>query len=167
MYAVFRTGGKQYRASEGDRLRIEKLDVDEGADVSFDEVLLVGEGADIKVGKPDWLPVRRSTAKVCSPGQEPQGAGGQVPPSTELPCVRARIGSSLPRSRLPRSVPVPRRRLPRKRMSAAKKRRHAKKATAKKVAKKAKPPKRLQRRRQPKKVAKKKVAKKTAAKDSE
>jgi large subunit ribosomal protein L21 len=52
MYAVFRTGGKQYRASEGDRLRVEKLDADEGADVSFDEVLLVGEGSDITVGTP-------------------------------------------------------------------------------------------------------------------
>ena len=52
MYAVFRTGGKQYRASKGDVLRLEKLDADEGAKVSFDEVLLVGEGKDIKVGSP-------------------------------------------------------------------------------------------------------------------
>jgi len=52
MYAVFRTGGKQYRASEGDRLRVERLDADEGADISFDEVLLVGEGKDVKVGTP-------------------------------------------------------------------------------------------------------------------
>lgn len=50
MYAVFRTGGKQYRASEGDRLRVEKLDVEEGAEVSFDDVLLIGEGSDIQVG---------------------------------------------------------------------------------------------------------------------
>ena len=50
MYAVFRSGGKQYRASAGDRLRIEKLDAEEGAKVSFDDVLLVGEGKDIKVG---------------------------------------------------------------------------------------------------------------------
>ena len=52
MYAVFRTGGKQYRASEGDRLRVEKLDADEGAEISFDEVLLVGQGGDITVGTP-------------------------------------------------------------------------------------------------------------------
>jgi large subunit ribosomal protein L21 len=52
MYAVFRTGGKQYRASKGEVLRLEKLDVDEGAKVEFDEVLLVGEGSDIKVGSP-------------------------------------------------------------------------------------------------------------------
>ena len=52
MYAVFRSGGKQYRASKGEVLRLEKLDVDEGADVSFDEVLLVGDGKDIKVGSP-------------------------------------------------------------------------------------------------------------------
>ena len=52
MYAVFRSGGKQYRASKGEILRLEKLDVDEGASVKFDEVLLVGEGTNIKVGSP-------------------------------------------------------------------------------------------------------------------
>jgi large subunit ribosomal protein L21 len=52
MYAVFRSGGKQYRASKGEVLRLEKFEADEGARVSFDEVLLVGEGGDIKVGSP-------------------------------------------------------------------------------------------------------------------
>lgn len=52
MYAVFRSGGKQYRASKGEVLRVERLDADEGADVEFDEVLLVGEGTDVKVGSP-------------------------------------------------------------------------------------------------------------------
>ena len=52
MYAVFRTGGKQYRAAKGDVLRLEKIEAEEGATVSFDDVLLVGEGADIKVGNP-------------------------------------------------------------------------------------------------------------------
>ena len=52
MYAVFRSGGKQYRASKGDRLKLERISGDEGAKVQFDEVLLVGEGKDIKVGTP-------------------------------------------------------------------------------------------------------------------
>ena len=52
MYAVFRTGGKQYRAVKGDILRLEKIEADEGATVKFEEVLLVGEGSDIKVGNP-------------------------------------------------------------------------------------------------------------------
>lgn len=52
MYAVFRAGGKQYRASKGEILRVEKVDADEGANIQFDEVLLVGEGSDIKVGSP-------------------------------------------------------------------------------------------------------------------
>ena len=52
MYAVFRTGGKQYRASKGERLKLEKIDADEGASISFDEVLLVGEGSDVKLGSP-------------------------------------------------------------------------------------------------------------------
>jgi large subunit ribosomal protein L21 len=52
MYAVFRTGGKQYRASKGERLKLEKIDAAEGASISFDEVLLVGEGSDVKLGSP-------------------------------------------------------------------------------------------------------------------
>ena len=52
MYAVFRSGGKQYRAVKGDVLRLEKIEADEGAEIMFDEVLLVGEGSDIKVGNP-------------------------------------------------------------------------------------------------------------------
>lgn len=52
MYAVFRTGGKQYRASKGERLRVEKLDAAEGASISFDQVLLIGEGSKVQVGSP-------------------------------------------------------------------------------------------------------------------
>ena len=52
MYAVIETGGKQYKVSEGDVIFIEKLDAEAGAAVTFDKVLAVGEGADIKVGAP-------------------------------------------------------------------------------------------------------------------
>jgi large subunit ribosomal protein L21 len=52
VYAVFKTGGKQYRASEGDRLRLEKLDAEVGAAVEFDQVLMVGAGSGVKVGAP-------------------------------------------------------------------------------------------------------------------
>lgn len=51
-YAVFATGGKQYRASEGEILRVEKLDAAEGASVEFDQVLMVGEGEAVKIGTP-------------------------------------------------------------------------------------------------------------------
>lgn len=52
MYAVIETGGKQYKVSEGDVIYVEKLDVEAGADVTFDKVLLIGEGKDVKVGVP-------------------------------------------------------------------------------------------------------------------
>lgn len=52
MYAVIKTGGKQYRVSPGDKLRVELLEADEGSAVVFNEVLLVGEGADVQVGSP-------------------------------------------------------------------------------------------------------------------
>ncbi len=52
MYAVIKTGGKQYRVREGQVLRVESLDAKAGDAVEFDEVLMIGEGADIKVGAP-------------------------------------------------------------------------------------------------------------------
>lgn len=52
MYAVFKTGGKQYRATQGERLRVERLEAEVGDNIEFDEILLVGEGSDIKVGSP-------------------------------------------------------------------------------------------------------------------
>jgi large subunit ribosomal protein L21 len=68
MYAVFRTGGKQYRAAKGDVLRLEKIEADEGATIEFDEVLLVGEGSDIKVGTP-MLDGGQVSGKVLSQGK--------------------------------------------------------------------------------------------------
>lgn len=52
MYAVIETGGKQYRVSEGDKLRVELLHADEGAQVSFDKVLLLGKDDAPVVGLP-------------------------------------------------------------------------------------------------------------------
>ena len=52
MYAVFRSGGKQYRAAKGDVLRLERIEAAEGASIAFDDVLLIGEGSDITVGNP-------------------------------------------------------------------------------------------------------------------
>ncbi len=68
MYAVFRSGGKQYRASKGEVVKLEKLDADEGASVKFDEVLLVGEGSKIKVGSP-LLAGSSVSAKVLRQGK--------------------------------------------------------------------------------------------------
>ena len=52
MYAVIKTGGKQYRVAQGDTLRLETLDGSAGDAVEFDQVLMVGEGADVKIGTP-------------------------------------------------------------------------------------------------------------------
>ena len=52
MYAVIETGGKQYRVNQGDIIKVEKLTADVGSKVDFDQVLLVGEGSDVKVGSP-------------------------------------------------------------------------------------------------------------------
>jgi len=52
MYAVIRTGGQQFRVIEGQTLKIQKMTGDVGSDFTFDRVLMVGNGDDIKFGKP-------------------------------------------------------------------------------------------------------------------
>jgi len=52
MFAVIATGGKQYRVQEGSVLRIERLTAEAGSSVEFGQVLLVGEGASVKLGTP-------------------------------------------------------------------------------------------------------------------
>ena len=50
MFAVIKTGGKQYKVSENDIIVIEKLDAEAGKTVTFDDVLMAGPGADVKIG---------------------------------------------------------------------------------------------------------------------
>jgi large subunit ribosomal protein L21 len=52
MYAVIKTGGKQYRVEQGDTLRVERLTAAEGEQVEIDDVLLIADGDDVKVGTP-------------------------------------------------------------------------------------------------------------------
>ena len=52
MYAIVKTGGKQYRVSMGEKLDVEKLPAEVGATVTLAEVLMVGEGGDVKIGAP-------------------------------------------------------------------------------------------------------------------
>jgi large subunit ribosomal protein L21 len=52
MYAVIKTGGKQYRVTQGETLRVETLEASEGDAVEFDHVLMVGEGEDVRIGTP-------------------------------------------------------------------------------------------------------------------
>ncbi|MFZ0467570.1 MAG: 50S ribosomal protein L21 [Thiogranum sp.] len=68
MYAVIVTGGKQYRVSQGDKLRVEKLDAAEGDSVELDRVLMVVDGADVKIGAP-VLEGGKVTAQVKAHGR--------------------------------------------------------------------------------------------------
>ena len=52
MYAIIATGGKQYKVAEGDVIRVEKLGVDAGQSVTFDQVLVVSNDAELKIGTP-------------------------------------------------------------------------------------------------------------------
>ena len=66
MYAVFKTGGKQYRVAQGDQLRVEKLPGNVGDAVTFDQVLMVGGDA-LKLGKP-LVGGAKVEAKIVSQG---------------------------------------------------------------------------------------------------
>jgi large subunit ribosomal protein L21 len=68
MYAVIVSGGKQYRVSEGDVIRVEKIKADQGASVDLDKVLMVADGDDIKVGAP-YVDGGKVTATVESHGR--------------------------------------------------------------------------------------------------
>ena len=68
MYAVIKTGGKQYKVTEGETLKVEKLEVEPGKKVTFKEVLMVADGDNVQVGSPL---VEKATveAKVVSQGK--------------------------------------------------------------------------------------------------
>lgn len=68
MYAIIATGGKQYKVSEGDIVRIEKLVAAEGEAVTFNEVLMVSADNDVKVGSP-FLANATVTATVARNGK--------------------------------------------------------------------------------------------------
>lgn len=68
MFAVFESGGKQHRVQEGDLVRLEKLDVEAGDAITFDRVMLIGEGDDLSVGTP-LVDGGRVTGEVVSHGR--------------------------------------------------------------------------------------------------
>ncbi len=68
MYAVIATGGKQYKVTKGEILRVEKLDGDEGAKVELDQVLMVADGDKISVGTPT-LDKAKVTATIRAQGR--------------------------------------------------------------------------------------------------
>jgi large subunit ribosomal protein L21 len=68
MYAVIATGGKQYRVTEGETLKVEKIAGEEGSEIELDQVLMVADGDNIQVGTP-MLDKGTVTAKIVSHGR--------------------------------------------------------------------------------------------------
>ena len=68
MYAVVESGGKQHRVIEGETLKVEKLDLATGESLTFDQVLMVGEGESVKIGAP-YVAGSSVTAEVVSHGR--------------------------------------------------------------------------------------------------
>lgn len=68
MYAVFQSGGKQHRVIEGQTVRLEKLEIETGASVDFDKVLLISNGEDVKIGAP-YVDGGKVTAEIVGHGR--------------------------------------------------------------------------------------------------
>ena len=68
MYAVFQSGGKQHRVAEGQTVRLEKIEVAPGETIEFDNVLMVGDGSDVKIGTP-YVQGGKVTAEVVTHGR--------------------------------------------------------------------------------------------------
>ncbi len=68
MYAVIKTGGKQYRVTEGQTIRVEKLDVEPGQSVELSEVLMIADGDNITLGAP-FVEGGKVSAEVCGHGR--------------------------------------------------------------------------------------------------
>ena len=68
MYAVIKTGGKQYRVAPGQKLKVEQIPADIGQEISLDQVLSVGEGESLKLGSP-LVEGATVTAKVLAHGR--------------------------------------------------------------------------------------------------
>ena len=71
MYAIIKTGGKQYKVSEGDEVIIEKLEVAEGDTVTFEEVLTIVDGDNVRIGQPK-VEGAKVTASVVKNGKGPK-----------------------------------------------------------------------------------------------
>jgi large subunit ribosomal protein L21 len=71
MYAVIKTGGKQYRVTAGEKIKVEQIPAEVGAEISLEQVLMVGEGDAVKVGTP-VIAGATVTAKVISHGRHPK-----------------------------------------------------------------------------------------------
>lgn len=68
MYAVIKSGGKQYRVQEGETLKLEKLEMATGDSLDFDQVLMVADGDDVKLGSP-LLDGAKVSAEIVSHGR--------------------------------------------------------------------------------------------------
>lgn len=68
MYAVFVTGGKQYRAAPGETLRVERLSAEPGESVDFEQVLMVADEGSVQVGRP-FLAGGRVSARIRAHGR--------------------------------------------------------------------------------------------------
>ena len=68
MYAVIKTGGKQYKVAAGEKIKVEAIAADVGQEITIDQVLAVGNGADVKIGTP-WVPGASVKATVVAHGK--------------------------------------------------------------------------------------------------
>jgi len=164
MFAVIKTGAKQYKVAVGDVIKVEKLDGEAGTEISLDTVLMVGDDKGVKVGTPtvsgiivtaEILEQARAAKIIVFKKKRRQGYRRKAGHRQEQTVLRIMgIGKNAPKKAAPKKVPTKAVELKAEEKKAAPKKAAVKKAPAKKVA--------------PKKTAvKKPAAKKIATKTKE
>jgi len=101
MYAVIATGGKQYRVNEGSILRIEKLEAEAGANIEFDQVLLVADGDKIQIGALSLQAAR--SPQPCKAKVKAAKCRSSSFAGANTTCARATTGRNTLKSKLPAS----------------------------------------------------------------
>ena len=96
MYAVIQTGGKQYKVSQGDVVYIEKLDAEDGADYTFEQVVAIS-GDDGLKGRHPLCRGRQRHRQNCQVRQGQKNHGIHLPPPKRTPSARWATGSPTPR----------------------------------------------------------------------
>ena len=82
MYAIFEQGGKQYKVAEGETVEVDLVDIDPQAKgLTFDKILFVGEGANVKIGKP-YIEGAKITASFHTTAEEAVVKGPKLYPTT-------------------------------------------------------------------------------------
>src|SRR6266404_2918413 len=93
MYAVVKTGGKQYKVAPGEKLKVEQIPADVGAQIVLDQVLLVGDGSNVRLGQP-IVAVRPSMRRCLATAAATRSRSSRCAAASTIRSIRAIVRAS-------------------------------------------------------------------------